>query len=291
MKLRVKIQQKNKQIKLLALCAIATFYFSVTGLTARADSITDKGDNDTMETAETIEANDETPSSTLLGSKPGQNVVRGYANTKDTDWYKVFLHAGDNYMTCNANSGKSFIFRITNSDGDTISTDTYTKSGFGPKAYRFTTSTDGYYYVEITGTSTISDEYIFMIGSPTYQLASCKISCDEGSVSFTSAGRDQLVHFNGNVVSGLPEDAIAYYVKMAGIPLNGTSSVRVENLDREISFTLTNYTWYRDKLVAMELPVESMWTAEFGYHKTVTFAPVLNVDYVYPVYDRVLQPY
>lgn len=150
MKLGIKIQQKNKQIKLLVFCAIAASFICVTGLTVRADSITDKGDNDTMETAETIEANDETPSSTLSGSKPGQNVVRGYANTKDTDWYKVFLKAGDNYMTCNANSGESFIFRITNSDNDTILTDAYTKSGYGPKAYHFTTSTAGYYYVEIT---------------------------------------------------------------------------------------------------------------------------------------------
>lgn len=54
MKLGIKIQQKNKQIKLLACCAIAVFFFSATGLTVRADSITDKGDNDTMETAEML---------------------------------------------------------------------------------------------------------------------------------------------------------------------------------------------------------------------------------------------
>lgn len=48
------MQQKNKQIKLLVFCAIAAFFIYVTGLTVRADSFTDKGDNDTMETAETL---------------------------------------------------------------------------------------------------------------------------------------------------------------------------------------------------------------------------------------------
>lgn len=281
----------TKQIKFFAVCAMTVFLLSTTSLTAHADSYRDAGDNDTMETAETIEANNETPSGALTGSKPGQNVVYGYASITDTDWYKVFLKAGDNYMTCNANSGESFIFRITNSDGATILTDTYTKTGFAETAYHFITPTAGYYYVELTGTKSTSVEYIFMIGSPTYELASCKISCDEGSVSFTSAGRDQVAHFNGNAVSELPEDAIAYQVTMRGIPSNGASSVRVENLDRGLSFTLTKYTWYRDKLISMNLPVESIWTANFEYNKVISFTPVLHVYYVYPVYDRVLQPY
>lgn len=291
MKLGIKIQQKNKQIKLLACCAIAVFFFSATGLTVRADSITDKGDNDTMETAETIEANDETPSSTLSGSKPGQNVVRGYANTKDTDWYKVFLKAGDNYMTCNANSGESFIFRITDSDNGTILTDIYTKSGFGPKAYHFTTPTAGYYYVEITGTRTSSDEYIFMIGSPTYGLESCKIPCDEGSVTFTSSGVKRTVHFNGDAMSGIPADAIAYEVKLSGSGItNGISSARVENKNRGLSFTLRSIFWEQKDLVSMKLPVESMWTVDLQSKKAFTLTPVLNVYYVYPVYDRKIQP-
>lgn len=291
MKLRVKIQRKNRQIKLLAFCAIAALFFNVTALTVHADSINDKGDNDTMETAETIEANDETPSSTLLGSKPGQNVVRGYASTKDTDWYKVLLKAGNNYMTCNANSGEAFIFRITDSDGNTILTDTYAKSGFGPKAYRFTVPTFGYYYVEITGASTISNEYIFMIGSPTYGLESCKIPCTEGSVTFTSSGVKRTVHFNGNAMSGIPDDAIAYKVKISGSGIStGISSARVENGNRGLSFTLKSITWDQDSLVSMELPVESMWTADLESKKAVTLTPTLIVYYVYPVYDRLIQP-
>lgn len=131
-----------------------------------------------------------------------------------------------------------------------------------------------------------------MIGSPTYGLESCEIPCDEGSVTFTSSGVKRMVHFNGDAMSGIPADAIAYEVKLTGSGIrNGISSARVENLDREFSFTLRSMFWEQDNLVSMKLPVESMWTADLQSQKAFTLTPVLNVYYVYPVYDRKVQPY
>lgn len=49
-------------------------------------------------------------------------------------------------------------------------------------------------------------------------------------------------------------------------------------------------SWERDNLVSMELPVESMWIADLQSKKAFTLTPVLNVYYVYPVYDRKIQP-
>ncbi len=62
-------------------------------------------------------------------------------------------------------------------------------------------------------------------------------------------------------------------------------------LDREFSFTLRSMFWEQDNLVSMKLPVESMWTADLQSQKAFTLTPVLNVYYVYPVYDRKVQPY
>lgn len=65
----------------------------------------------------------------------------------------------------------------------------------------------------------------------------------------------------------------------------------MENLDREFSFTLRSMVWEQDNLVSMKLPVESMWTVDLQSQKAFTLTPVLNVYYVYPVYDRKVQPY
>ena len=35
---------------------------------------------------------------------------------------------------------------------------------------------------------------------------------------------------------------------------------------------------------SMDIPVESMWTAELKYNSTKSFAPILLVQYVYPIY-------
>lgn len=50
-------------------------------------------------------------------------------------------------------------------------------------------------------------------------------------------------------------------------------------------------SWERDNLVSMKLPVESIWTVDLQSKKAFTLTLVLNVYYVYPVYDRKVQPY
>ncbi len=276
---------KNRILQICTFGIMTVFLFGAINLTVRADSITDKGDNDTMETAESIAANNEKPSGVLDGKHEGQNKIRGYVDSKDTDWYKVLLTAGRNYMTCTGELAGSYTLRIVNSGGDVIVTDVYSKMNRERAVYTFTVPEAGYYYVEIQGTMSQSVWYTFMIGSPTYELDICDIHCTEGSVSMTSGGRAQTVHFNGSSITGLPRDAIASTVKVTDIPLNGTSSVWVENDDRELGFSLVKHTWYRENLLSMNLPVESVWTVEFGYNKVISFTPVLRVIYVYPVYE------
>lgn len=187
-------------------------------------------------------------------------------------------------MTCYGDPGYSY--RITNSAGDTMVRDTYTKLHNDYAVSKFTVPEAGYYYVELNGSKSSEQKYVFMIGSPTYVFAVQNISCVEGSVSMTSGGRKQTVHFDGSTVPGLPEDALACTVTMDGIPLNATSAIRLKNDDRDLSFTLTRYTWYKNGLISMNLPVESMWTADFEYNnKVVTFTPSLRMSYVNPVYE------
>lgn len=239
--------------------------------------------NDTMENAETITANNETAAGAANATYAGQSVISGDTSITDSDWYKVYLTAGTNYITCNS---CSFEYMVVDENGNTILMDTHLNSSSGPMGYEFNISTDGYYYVRITGVTSSSKNYLFLIGSPTYLVGSCEISCSEGSISMTSNGGNQLGHFDGTMLSNIPEDAVAYSVRMSGIRSTYVKSILLENNQNGTSFSLASYTWDKEGLISMNMPVASVWTASFGYKKVGTFTPVLKVNYAYPVYNN-----
>ena len=272
-------------IKVFAFCTIATFFLGIKSITAQAHFSNETEPNNTMETAETMAANNEKPSGVPDGKREGQNIISGYVDNKDTDWFKVLLKSGTNYMTCYGQSAGSFSFRITNSEGETLLSDVYSKTGRDLAVYRFEVPEFGYYYVEIVGTKTDSVWYDFMIGSPTYELEIGYLSCEEGSITMTSSGGTRTAHFDGSTMPGLPADAVVSDVRMTGVSSTAASSILLENREKGFSFNLTNLTWYGDDLISMNLPLDSMWIAQFGYRKAITFTPVLRVNYVYPVYE------
>lgn len=139
--------------------------------------------------------------------------------------------------------------------------------------------------MEIVGKRTDSVWYNFMIGSPTYELEIGYLSCEEGSITMTSGGGTRTAHFDGGSMPGLPAEAVVSDVSMRGVSSIAASSIRLENVDRDFSFNLTNLTWFGDDLISLNLPLDSMWIAQFGYRKDTTFTPVLRVNYVYPVYE------
>lgn len=230
-------------------------------------------------------ANNEKASGVPDGKREGQNIISGFVTNKDVDWFKVLLKNGTNYMTCYGESAGSFSFRITNSEGETLLSDIYSKTGCDFAVYRFDVPEFGYYYVEIVGKRTDSVWYNFMIGSPTYELEIGYLSCEEGSVTMTSGGGTRTAHFDGGSMPGLPAEAVVSDVSMRRVSSIAASSIRLENVDRDFSFNLTNLTWFGDDLISLNLPLDSMWIAQFGYRKDTTFTPVLRVNYVYPVYE------
>lgn len=277
----------KKAVKILMACLVSVVMIGVADITVHAETFRETEPNDTMETAEMIKANNETAKDTLEGTNSSAYVVEGYTSKSDPDWYKVYLGEGTQYMTCN---GEAFEFLIVDENGNSILERTYSKLGaFGPTAYAFDILEAGYYYVRITGRVSSSKDYLFLIGSPTYFTSKCNIPCSEGIVTMTAGNRTQTAHFNGREISNLPEDAIAYSVKMSGIGTTNVDSIRLENNHRGLSFSLDAYTWRKDSLTSMNLPVESIWTASFGYKKASTFTPVLTIYYVYPLHSNVVQ--
>lgn len=83
-----------KWFKSLFAVAIMCFYPVAGGTTAYAQTVNEADSNDTMETAQLIQANSETAAQAVSGSRPNQYVVNGYTSTTDSDWYKVYLTSG-----------------------------------------------------------------------------------------------------------------------------------------------------------------------------------------------------
>ncbi|MDE6252137.1 MAG: hypothetical protein K2M78_05800 [Lachnospiraceae bacterium] len=278
---------RKKIIKIFAACMMTVSFLGAVSMSVHAEVVKETEPNDTKETAELIMANNETAKGAADGTYSGQYTIEGYTSKTDSDWYKVFLMAGDQYMTCN---GNEFDYVIEDEYGNILLQDTYIDTGiFGPTAYRFSVTTAGYYYVKIIGKVSNSKSYLFGIGSPTYSVSSCEIPCSEGIINMTSRDETKTAHFDGTALTTIPEEAIAYCVKLSGIRNTAIKSATLTNEKKRKSFSLTTFIWDKDNLASMNMPVASMWTASLKYFKETSFTPVLRVYYAYPVYSTMVR--
>lgn len=281
------IMIKKKVTKIFAACMTAAVLLGSVHMDVRAETLKttfkETEPNDTKETAELIQANKETAKGYATATFEGRFEVNGETDEKDPDWYKVYLNAGTQYMTCYV---KPFSFLIEDESGNTVTEDTYTYADttrFGRTAYEFKVQKEGYYYVRILGCDPASGHYEFTVGSPTYSMDNCKIPCVEGVINMTASGGTKKAHFDGRELTALPKDAVAEYVRLE-VKSTSINSAKLINERSGKSLSLEFYPFLKRSLASMNIPVESMWTAELKYGYKSSFTPVLTVQYVYPIY-------
>lgn len=268
---------RSKLVKMLTTCLVSMFIIGAAGITVHAESVRETEPNNTMETAETIVANHETAAQAVSGTRPNQHVVNGSTSKTDADWFKVYLAAGTQYITCNDDP---FEFEVYDPNGSLVLEELYTKTGFGATAYPFTASTAGYYYVKITGITSSSSDYILLVGGPTYSVASCEVELDTVTMS---NNRDSSSNFDLRFEDVLPEDAVVYTLSMSGVRSTAVDSISVRNLSRNNTVNLTKYSWNKSGLVSLNMPLKSRWSITYGYNKNISFTPSITIHYVYPV--------
>lgn len=281
------IMIKKKVTKIFAACMTAAVLLGSVHMDVRAETLKttfkETEPNDTKETAELIQANKETAKGYATATFEGRFEVNGDTDEKDPDWYKVYLNAGTQYMTCYV---KPFSFLIEDESGNTVTADTYTYADttrFGRTAYEFKVQKEGYYYVRILGCDPASGQYEFTVGSPTYSMDTCEIPCKEGVISMTAGIETKKAHFDGTAMAAIPRDAVVEHVRLKVMSTSIKSAKLInEKSGKSLSLEFSPFTKY--KLTSMNIPAGSMWTAELKYNKTTSFAPVLLVQYVYPIY-------
>jgi hypothetical protein len=231
----------------------------ISGMKVNAQTVNEVEPNDTMETAQLIQANYETAAQAVSANRPSQYVVKGYTSTADEDWFKVYLTAGTQYATCNDKS--------------------YTKTGFGVKAYPFQVSSAGYYYVKVQGVTSSSSSYILLVGGPTYMVQTCYVSMK----SITMSGSNVVVPFDLSLNPNLPTGAVIYTMSMSDVKSTAVAGITVKNRTTGSTVNLAAFSWKKDGLVSLNLPLKSAWDVTFKYNKNTTITPKFSLDYVYPV--------
>ncbi|WAJ25218.1 MULTISPECIES: hypothetical protein [Clostridia] len=268
--------RKTKSFKVLTTVAMVSCMLWVSGFTAKAQTVNETEPNDSMETAQLIQANYETAAQVASGSRPNQYVVKGNTSKTDEDWYKVYLNAGIQYVTCNDNP---FDYEIYNSDGNLVTSGTYIKSRLFPIGYPFNVSSNGFYYVKVKGMTSASSSYILLVGGPTYSVASCTVSL--GSINMS--GRDVTVPFDLRSKDTIPEGSVVYTISMSGVKSTSVNGITVKNLSKSSTVSLNNYSWDKNGLVSLNMPLKSSWQVIYKYNKNTTFTPKINLFFAYPV--------
>ncbi|WP_077612482.1 hypothetical protein [Clostridium sp. Marseille-P2415] len=268
--------RKAKSFKVLTTVAMVCCIVSLSGITAKAQSVNETEPNNSMETAQLIQANNETAAQAVSGNRPNQYVVKGYTSKTDEDWFKVYLNAGVQYVTCNDNS---FDYEVYNSDSNLVSSGSYSKSRLFPTAYPFKASSSGYYYVKIKGITSTSSSYIMLVGGPTYLVANCSVSL--GSINMS--GSDVTVPIDLRFKDAIPEGSVVYTITMNGVRSTSVNGITLKNLTSNSTVALNNFSWNKTGLVSMNMPVKGSWQIIFDYYKNTTFTPKLNLFFAYPL--------
>jgi hypothetical protein len=268
--------RKTKSFKALITVVMVCCIVWTNGITAKAQSVSETEPNDSMDTAQLIQANYETAAQVVNGSRPNQYVVKGNTSNTDEDWYKVYLNAGVQYITCN---DKPFDYEIYNSNQNLVFSGTYTKNRLFPIGYSFKAASDGYYYVKIKGLTSASSSYTLLVGGPTYSVGSCSVSL--GSV--TMSGKNVTVPADLRYKGTIPEGSVVYGISMSGVKSNSVSGITVKNLTSNNTVVLSNYSWNKTGLASMNMPLKGNWQINFSYNKNTSFTPKLSLLFAYPL--------
>ncbi|MCM1090717.1 MAG: hypothetical protein NC092_04380 [Butyrivibrio sp.] len=249
-----------------------------------ATNVRETEPNDTRENATEITANRETPAQAVSGSRPNQYVVHGSTKAGDDDWFRVYLNAGTQYVTLNGDSYYSFDV-YTEFGTNPIISDEFVRGEFGSKAFSFSASTAGYYYVKIYTDMSSTRDYIMLVGDPTYTVASCYVEL--GNVSMQ--GSDRVIPIDLRGETAIPEDAIVYSMTVNNVRSTAVKGITVRNRTTSNTINLNSSTWSKDGLVSLSMPVRSNWQVTFEYSKNTTFTPTVRLQFVYPVTSEYLE--
>lgn len=277
------MSKKRTGIKLILMFAIAfSIMWAGETKTYAQTTVSEEEPNDTRETAQLIQANKETAVQAASGQYPDKYSVYGYADTSDTDWYKVYLATGEQYVTCN---GFDFDFCVYDENNNVVLQKSYSKSSYGLRAYPFYVHNNGYYYIKINGITSSSEKYIILVGDPVYTSAHCKINL--GSVNMAeNAEFKRLIDLTNE--NSIPEDALIYDMAFYGLRTSNAKYATVNNKTKGYTKSFGPSIYSIHNIASLGLKVRSDWEFKIGCIKNKAIDAEFTMYFVYPVKSEYL---
>lgn len=232
--------------------------------------------NDTRMQAQEIQENKSTPEGFYNTELSGTYQVNGTTSSVDEDWFKVYLTKGKKYFTCGE---KAFEYRIEDVQGNLITKKVYDTT---ERIFSFEIPQSDTYYVQIKGTKVDQTKYFFYVGGPVWGVDSIEIPCIPSVINMTGGTKTGI--FDATNLN-IPDDAVVSNLAVYNLRTTSVKSIVITNRKTGNDITMLPYIWTKDGLETQHLPAATMWTAEFGYHKTTSFNPVLKMYYLYPKYQ------
>lgn len=267
----------KKMTRILAVCMMAILLVGTT-MGVHAQSVTETEPNDTMETAELISPNRQTPQEFLKANNSNTYVVKGSVSDSNEDWFKIYLDdTKDSYFSIY--SGLLY-FRLYDANGIPVTEEIYeTEAASKYHVYDFNYLSTGYYYICLRGSSKV-DSYQFLFGNPIYRAASIMREGRKISLSSSSGKQSDVIKFDveeypGAQVYNLQVGALSSYASKVEVKYEGssntitkTSSVAWGDIDIPLSY---NYG------------LSQNYTFTYTYKNVKTFTPTYDFYYVYPI--------
>ncbi len=271
---------RNRITKILAASMMAVILTMLT-VNVYAETVTETEPNDTMETAEVISANRQTPQEYLNADNGNTYVVKGSVASNNEDWFEVYLTAtGENYFSINSDL---LYFRIYDAQGNPVTGVTDVTDAAGKyHVYDLNYLSTGRYYIRLATTSAVSS-YQFLIGNPVYR--SDKVERRGAAVSLSSSntsGEDRIDFISGDY----PSQAQVYQILVGGVTMSSASSIEVEYIDSSNTMKSSGtISWGNFKVpLSYGYGLNDDYIFTYTYKSsTKRFTPSYTFYYVYPI--------
>lgn len=283
--------KRNSLIHLFAGLILMMMLFFCTKSDAYAQTqYTDNNANDTIDDAQLIMRNTQTPAQYDSGNSVSYKFVTGYTQNGDDDWYIVYLSTSDVDCLLDVRSGLSNVtFGIYDSVGTLLETYVYNNNGTfqvfdligrETNGNNSLITNDDYYYIHVSSNSYNSQYYYFTIGMPQYSRASYSHTFSNLTMTTNSPAVNDVTPTGDD---DIPLDSYAYEVSITNVS-SGVSNKRYFTNTNLGGYVQTNTAYMYHLAVSESNTMDQSWGVKLEptVSGTYSVSPTLIIRYIRP---------
>lgn len=280
-----------KLLKALAAIFAATLSFICFKTDALAyTQYSDNNANDSIEDAQLIMRNTQTPTQYNSNISTSYKYVTGYIQSSDEDWYMVYLSSSDDDCLLDIRGGISNVtYEIYDSNGILLGSYVYNNGSVqvfdlydeNNNGINNIVLNDGYYYIRLSSSAVTSQYYHFTIGAPQYSRAVYSHVFENVPVSKSSPFEDSVTPAAEDTT--IPDMSWAYEISISGVS-SGISNQRYFRNQNTTGYVATNTAYMYHLGCTSSDDMDQEWGIRIVSSNTTTntISPNLIIRYIKP---------